>query len=696
MRLLRSKVTVLFTFFFIAGYCHAESAKDIADKAIKDNNIEWAIENIKKATGERLKNFSAGGNKWGNFLRDHGHGDLALNYARRLFNQEQKDGKLSHWDWKPLVTALISSKIYDELDDVYEIVFQKDSPSHGKEYAYFLIKTFNNHERAEKILKKCVSLADRNKTLSAYNRLWSYENLANYYGDYGRQKEQESILRDIENKFPNVKKAYLYIAEKYSNLKKFKKANKLYTSLITKYNDKNIIKAYADMLVQNGDISSALSMLEREIQKNSKNSDKIDLLVKSLSISTNYTEPLNIQDITKKLNFALTLSPKKWNAVQLLKIINYIGKQNPSEKSFIQIGKQLYKNDCWNNCYSTYAQYLSNVGEPELSLAILSEGESDLSSQNYKKQMWKQSLQVAAENRLLDDFSKLEKSVEEYSSYDSYYELARVNEIFLDRFNAASKYYSKAFDIASSDKQRNDAIFAIAKVKTKSGDLKGAEKFIVDYFKKSTSKENLYKHLSYFYRVYLKDRDKALKVLEKGLQTTTELSKKVDILRRMAKAYLIRIDPKPQEAITLYKKALDISDDTAIYADLALTYNNYTDNKTQRDYYMNIILKRKPKKNSYKLWYATDLAEKGLRKEALKVLYSIPSNKRSKYNLACIYAHLGEKDLALKYLEDDFRINYSKKGKHERNEHRLWMIADNDLRSLRENKTFQKLAALEK
>jgi len=696
MRLIKPAFIIILFIFLLFDTSMAEKFKVLADKAIEENNVKFAIENIKKATNERLKNFSYNGNTWGNFLRSHGKEELAYNYAKQLFDQEQKDGKLSYWDWKPLVTAIIVKQNYVELENLFEIVFRKDSPSRGVEYAHFFIDTFNDHKSAEKILKNCVDLAQKNKKLTPYQKLATFKNLANYYEDYGKSKEQEHVLMNIENKFSRDKDAKLYTIKKYASLKQFSKAKEIFSNLNGNLKDKKTIKAFAKILSENGEVSQAIDILNQEIRKSNKDKDKLDLLVKLLSISLNYSNDLSIQYFENYLNYALKLNPKRWDAVYLLEIIRDIGKEDPSVKSFIEIGRKLYKNDCWNTCYSNYAEYLSNIGEYKSAFAILLEGESELSNQNYKKQMWKQSLKLAAEIRLLNKFERIARKVQEYPEYESYFEIGRLNEIFFDRFSTASKYYDKAYEIAPNDKKKNESIFAIARVKTKSGDLKGAEKFIVDYFKNNTSTEDSYKYLSYFYRVYLKDRDKALRILFEELKKGKDLSKKVDIMRRMAKAYLIRIDPKPQKAIALYEKALILSDLTQLYADLCLTYNNYTNNTSKKDYYENILLKRKPNNYLYRSWYATTLAQRGRRKEAFKIMNSIPANKRYKYSLACVHANLGDTEKALGYLELSFQKNYSNKGKNKRNEQRLHIIADNDLQSLKYTKRFQLLTALEK
>jgi len=82
-------------------------------------------------------------------------------------------------------------------------------------------------------------------------------------------------------------------------------------------------------------------------------------------------------------------------------------------------------------------------------------------------------------------------------------------------------------------------------------------------------------------------------------------------------------------------------------------------------------------------------ARSGKADEARSVLRGVTPTPSSYYNLACTHALLGDKDLALDFLERDFAANYPTTGARARQ--REWARKDPDLSSLRGEPRFTRL-----
>jgi tetratricopeptide (TPR) repeat protein len=84
-------------------------------------------------------------------------------------------------------------------------------------------------------------------------------------------------------------------------------------------------------------------------------------------------------------------------------------------------------------------------------------------------------------------------------------------------------------------------------------------------------------------------------------------------------------------------------------------------------------------------------ARSGRADEARAILASVTPSPNLFYNTACTWALLGEVDLAVDYLERDFRANYPTPGSLARQ--REWARGDPDLINLRGDPRFQRLTA---
>jgi tetratricopeptide (TPR) repeat protein len=305
-------------------------------------------------------------------------------------------------------------------------------------------------------------------------------------------------------------------------------------------------------------------------------------------------------------------------------------------------------------------------------------------------------LLIASENRLYDDFLFLKNELSNFSNYHSVDGAGRIYERYFNDYHTAFETFETAFDLAGSEEEKAEAVLSMARCRYKAGKLADANSIITKYFHNSSDWQSSLL-VSRYYSVYANDRQQAIKVLEKTLSQEKDAKTCSKILKGMGDAFIAGSEREPEKAIQYYGKALKLSDDTDIYAMLALTYNNYTDDFEKTKEYLDIILAREPENPLYLSWSATNLARYyDTRNRALSIAYMVPADKRSKYSLACIYARLGEKDRAMNFLETYFKQVHGKKGKYERNEQRLWMLADNDLKILRVDPRFARLTVLEK
>ena len=84
-------------------------------------------------------------------------------------------------------------------------------------------------------------------------------------------------------------------------------------------------------------------------------------------------------------------------------------------------------------------------------------------------------------------------------------------------------------------------------------------------------------------------------------------------------------------------------------------------------------------------------ARAGRFQEARSVLGDLPVSPANYYNLACTYALLGERELALDFLRRDFAEMRTSPGQLERQ--KAWARGDPDLESLRGDVRFEALVA---
>jgi tetratricopeptide (TPR) repeat protein len=86
-------------------------------------------------------------------------------------------------------------------------------------------------------------------------------------------------------------------------------------------------------------------------------------------------------------------------------------------------------------------------------------------------------------------------------------------------------------------------------------------------------------------------------------------------------------------------------------------------------------------------------ARSGRLAEARSILGTVEPSPPLYYNLACTYALLGDADLAIDYLQREFRENHPTAGSLRRQKE--WASEDPDLGALREDPRFQRLVAVD-
>ncbi len=655
---------------------------------------------IKELCKEDIRHYSA--RRFGVFLRANEYDALDLELSRTLFDEMIKQKNIKPKYWMPLVIALEKSEKEKDLAMVYQTLLKAD-PSTGVFYANFIIDYFNDTKKAEEILKRTLLQAKTDSSMSERVKENIYQNLAKYYKKMGDIKNLFRHLNDMETSLSENPGALLYVSELYSIYGLYHEAQQVYDKLLDikgfsrTYDAVKMVKQYADMLVRQGRRDDAVKMLYNHANKTRDKTKKIDYLIKAIDISVNYTLKPNYLEVTKLITMVNALHPEGGNALKLLGFIRELGKFYPEADELVTLGESLYMKKCGARGFNIFSRYLAEIGKTDQAVEVLKKGLTSLPLIETRKQILETALLLTSENRLLDVFKTFKKEYEQYNDYQSNKYLGWIYEIYFDEFNTASQYYQFAFDRTLIKSEKRGIILDIARCRCKEGKILIAEKLITDYFAKHKDITSKYNYLFEFYNLYASNPEKAIAEMETALQVTKRLRDRVDILLNLGDAYLTGDSPRPFTAIKYYKKALKISDDTRIYAKLALTYNNYTKKTGLIRHYLEILLAREPQNTLYLSWHATSLAGYyDTQKDALNVVCLIPSSKRSDYSLACLYAKLGEKKIAVDLLIKDFTNNFSKKGKYERNTQRYWILGDNDLAILYDDPRFVQLTEIEK
>jgi TolB-like protein/Tfp pilus assembly protein PilF/predicted Ser/Thr protein kinase len=142
---------------------------------------------------------------------------------------------------------------------------------------------------------------------------------------------------------------------------------------------------------------------------------------------------------------------------------------------------------------------------------------------------------------------------------------------------------------------------------------------------------------------------------------------------------------KDEEAIKLYKKVIQINPDFySAYSDLGTSYEtlgNEEENKHVQQTLMDVYpryLSQNPDDSRAHIFYAHSLAHLGkmneAEKEAEKALELSPNDALMSYNVACLHARLGNKDLSIKYLNQAINSGYA---------NYEWIKRDPDLNTIR-------------